>query len=67
MSATLQSADRDAMARGRERWRVMVRRARRHLVAEGWIEDRAGPAWRITDTGRQAAEKQIGKDATIHK
>ncbi len=67
MSATLQSSDRDAMARGRERWRVMVRRARRHLVAEGWIEGRAGPAWRITDTGRQAAEKQIGKDATIRK
>ena len=49
------------VGRGGERWRVMVRRARKHLVAEGWIEDGRGPVWRITDTGRRAAEKPIVK------
>ena len=57
MSASLQAADRDIMAGSRERWRVMVKRARRPLIAEGWIEDRAGSAWRITDAGRRAAEE----------
>jgi hypothetical protein len=50
-----------ALAHGRERWRVMVQRARKHLVAEGWIENRHGPVWKITDAGRQAAEKPISK------
>ena len=55
MNGSLQPGDRDAMARGRERWRVMIRRARRPLMAEGWIEDRRGPIWRIADAGRRAA------------
>jgi len=45
------------MARGTERWQIMVRRSRKSLAAEGWIEDRSGPVWRITDAGRRAAEK----------
>lgn len=62
MSASLQPGDRDAMARGRERWKVMVQRARKALVAEGWIEDRSGKVWRITDAGRRAAAKPIGQE-----
>jgi hypothetical protein len=59
MAASLQPGDREAMARGSERWQVMVRRSRKALVAEGWIEDQTGPVWRITDAGRRAAEKPM--------
>ncbi len=62
MAASLQPGDQGAMARGRERWRVVVQRARRPLVAEGWIEDRNGKLWRITDSGRKAAEQPIAED-----
>jgi Mrr N-terminal domain len=62
MSSSLQQGDRETLAHGRDRWRVMIQRARKHLVAEGWIEDCPGPVWRITDAGRKAAEKPIGKD-----
>ena len=63
MGASLQPGDRESMARGHERWRVMVQRARKPLIAEGWIEDRTGLVWRITDAGRRAAERPISKDA----
>jgi hypothetical protein len=67
MGASLQPGDREGSARGRERWRLMVPRARKPLIAEGWIEDRTGKIWRITDAGRRAAEKPIGKDAGLHR
>jgi hypothetical protein len=57
MGATLLPGDHAQLSRGRERWRVMVLRARKHLVAEGWIEDRRGAKWYITEAGRRAAEK----------
>jgi hypothetical protein len=59
----LQLGEPDALAGGYESWRVMIRRARKHLVAEGWIEDRTGPIWRITEAGRKAAVRRIGKEA----
>ena len=43
MADCFQAADEETMARGQTRWQVMIRRARKHLVEEGWIEDRAGP------------------------
>jgi len=61
MAASLQPGDHEAMAGGAERWQMMVRRSRKSLVAEGWIEDQDGPVWRITDAGRRAAEKPIGE------
>lgn len=61
MSAMLQPGDREPLGRGSERWQVMIRRARKHLVHEGWIEDRSGKTWRITDAGRRAAERPVGK------
>jgi hypothetical protein len=48
MQDTLQAEDREPMAQGLKRWQVMIRRTRKHLVSEGWIEDGAGPTWRIT-------------------
>jgi hypothetical protein len=62
MSASLQPGDRQGMARGRERWRVMIQRARKVLVSEGWIEARSGKDWRITDAGRRAAAKPVTAD-----
>lgn len=51
----LQPGDRAPMAGGRERWQVMIQRARKHLVGEGWIEAHPGKPWRITPAGRRAA------------
>jgi hypothetical protein len=62
MAESLQAGDREVMARGSERWQIMVRRSRKALVAEGWIENLTGPVWRITDPGRRAAEKPIGEN-----
>jgi len=66
MASSMLPADRVTMARGRERWRRMVQKARKPLATEGWIEDRKGPVWRITDAGRRAAEKPISKDPATH-
>ncbi len=56
--------DRETNARGRERWQVMVRRARRHLVEEGWIEGGQSQVWRITPRGRDAAKAGGKKTAS---
>ena len=62
MKGTFQAKDNETLSRGRERWRVKVRRARKHLVQEGWLEDTKGKMWIITEAGRQAAEaKDIQK------
>ena len=55
MADSFLPADRETMARDRERWQVMIQRTRTHLVAEGWIEDRSGARWIITEAGRRAA------------
>ena len=65
MADCFQAADEETMARGQTRWQVMIRRARKHLVGEGWIEDRAGP-WTITPAGRRVAERPAFNAAT-HK
>jgi hypothetical protein len=59
MRDTLRPGDQETMARGLKRWQVMIRRARKHLVSEGWIEDGAGPTWRITSAGRRAADEPL--------
>ncbi len=43
------------LAEGRQRWTIMIRRARKHLTAEGWLEMGGGKKWRITPEGRKAA------------
>lgn len=60
MNGLLQPGDREPLGRATVRWQVMIRRARKHLIAEGWIESRSGGAWRITDAGHRAAAKPIG-------
>lgn len=58
MSASLKAGD---------RWQVMIRRARKPIAAEGWIEVGTGKLWRITPAGRRAAEQPIGKDPGEHR
>ena len=53
----LQEADRSQMSGSRDRWKVMIRRARKPLRAEGWIEDEKSKKWRVTDEGRKAADR----------
>jgi len=60
MESTFQPGDRAMLARGTERWKVAIRWARKHLKEEGWIQDRKGARWSITDAGRRAAEKGVG-------
>lgn len=55
----LQPGDRGPMPSGRERWKVMIRRARKPLRGEGWLAGGPGTRWKITDAGRQAAERTI--------
>lgn len=40
-----------------QRWRIMIRRARRPLIAEGWLAEDTGQSWQITTAGRRAADK----------
>jgi len=46
------------MASGRERWQVMIRRARKHMIKEGWLSAKSSKLWEITAAGRQVSEKQ---------
>lgn len=55
MASTFRAGDRELMARGRERWKVMIQRARKALVAEGWLARSGGASWRITKAGREMA------------
>jgi len=58
MKGMFQTKDFETLSRGRERWRVMVRRTRKHLIQEGWLEDTKGKMWKITESGRKAAEAE---------
>ena len=58
MEPHLRGGDRSHMAGNRERWQVMIGRARKHMVKEGWLLSRSSKLWEITAAGRQVAEKQ---------
>ena len=65
MEPHLRAGDHSRMAGVRERWQVMIRRARKHMVKEGWLPGRRSKLWEITAAGRQVAEKQ-GQDSKNH-
>jgi hypothetical protein len=67
MGPSLQAGDRSPMSGGRERWRVMIQRARKPIAAESWIEGGGGPEWRITDSGRRTSEKALVRDPGARK
>lgn len=62
MAADFKASDRDPLSGGKfQRWQVMVLRARKHMVQEGWIESGGGFSWRITNAGRRAAKADVAK------
>jgi len=58
MEPRLRAGDHSQMAGGREHWQVLIRRARKHMVKEGWILSKNNKLWEISTSGRQVAEKQ---------
>ena len=57
VAARLKTADlKPAGRRGMPRWKVMVRRARKQMMREKYLEDRRGNQWCITSLGRQVAQ-----------
>jgi len=56
LTAHLKSGDLVLMSRGKPRWKVMIRRARRHMIKEGLVEEDSGKRWRISNQGRRVAE-----------
>ena len=67
MLAFFQAGDQVEMAKGRQRWQVMIQRSRKALVAEGWLESGSGLWWRITEAGRRAVQKPFDKDSLSRK
>ena len=55
-------SDRSQMANSRERWQVMIRRARKHMLKEGWLSSGSSKIWEITPAGRRVAEKKNEKN-----
>jgi hypothetical protein len=51
--------DRESMGRGKPRWKVMIARAKKPMLAEGFVEAPNIMKWRITDNGRAAANKRL--------
>ena len=52
----LRPGDRVPMSGGQTLWKMMIRRARKHVWSESWIDDVVSTVWRITPAGRRAAE-----------
>jgi hypothetical protein len=56
VAAALKPGDVSAFGRRRlARWRVMVRRVRKEMVKQKYLEDRSGKTWRMTALGREVA------------
>lgn len=55
VTKALKPEDFETMSNGQPRWQIMVRRARRPMRKEGFIEADGGNEWRITSAGRKAA------------
>jgi len=56
--ARLKEGDLVINARGVPRWRMMVGRARKPMIAEGFLA-KEGSRWRITSKGEQAAKSGV--------
>lgn len=52
----LKSGDLQVNAHGKPRWKVMVRRARKSMIQEKFIEPGNGKKWVVTAAGRKALE-----------
>ena len=54
-----QQGDEETMAGGRPRWKVMIGRAKKTMLAEGFVEAPNIMKWSITQNGRKAAGKSL--------
>ena len=61
----LQPGDFEHMSRGTPRWKVMIRRARRPMTKEGFLEPESGKVWRITQRGRRAGDAAVGASTQV--
>lgn len=55
----LKEGDSAANTRGVPRWKVMVGRARKHMIAEGFVTGENPLRWKITSKGEQAAKSGV--------
>lgn len=57
IEAYLKPGDMEILSNGRPRWQVMLRKTRKHMVKEGYLEPTTGQEWRITTVGRKTASQ----------
>jgi hypothetical protein len=57
LTSVLQSGEMTLMSGDKLSWKRAVRRARRHMVKEGFLEEHSGLRWKISDSGRRVAEE----------
>jgi hypothetical protein len=55
LRGVLLEGDLDLSVRGAPRWHGTLRKARRAMSGEGWLEPDGGRIWRITESGRRIA------------
>ncbi len=58
LASRIKVGDSLASAGGIERWKVMIRRARKPMIKEGFIESGSGKIWKITIEGQRAADQK---------
>ena len=59
IAGILKEGDCVTNARGVPRWKIMVRRARKHMIAEGFVTGENLLRWKITSKGEQAAKSGV--------
>jgi hypothetical protein len=65
LAGSLKDGDLSKNANGLPRWKVMVGRARKHMIAEGFVTADALLRWKITSKGEQVARSGVkGKTHT---
>lgn len=60
-TTALKPTDLEPTSSGRPRWQVMVKKARRPMAKEGFIESATGSEWRITAAGRRTVAQNVAK------
>ena len=61
LDGVLKPGDLELMANGRPRWEVTIRRSRKYMTKEGFIEASTGLKWQITGPGKRAAASGISR------
>jgi hypothetical protein len=59
LTSSLKEGDFVTNAHGVPRWKLMVGRARKHMIAEGFVTGEGSFRWKITSKGEQAAKSGV--------